>query len=95
MYDQLVSLNPSPVIDLNRAVAVAKVHGAAAALDAIEPLRQSPWLTEYYLLFAVRGPLLLELDRREEAAASYRKALECPCSEPERRFLKRKLDECK
>ena len=94
MYDQLVGLNPSPVVELNRAVAVAKVHGAAAALEAIEPLLRSPWLADYYLLFAVRGHLLLELGRRDEAAVCYRKALECPCSEPERRFLQRKLEDC-
>jgi RNA polymerase sigma-70 factor (ECF subfamily) len=89
LYDQLLAINSSPVVALNRAVAVAKVHGPAAGLAAIEPLQ----LRDYYLLLAVRGHLLLELNRRAEAAACFRAALDCPCSEPERRFLRRKLAE--
>lgn len=76
---------------MNRAVAVAKVHGAAEALAEIEVLRGNPQLRDYYLLLAVRGHLLEELGRREEAAACWRAALECRCPEPERRFLRRKL----
>ena len=94
LYDQLLALNPSPVVALNRAVAVAKVRGPAEALAAIEPLENDPKLRGYYLLLAVRGHLLLELDRRTEAAACFRAALDCPCSEPERRFLRRKLQAC-
>ena len=94
LYDQLLSINPSPIVALNRAVVVAKVHGPAEALAAIEPLGHDPKLRDYYLLPAVRGHLLLELYRHGEAAACFRAALECPCSEPERRFLKRKLDQC-
>ena len=94
LYDHLLSINPSPVVALNRAVAVAKVHGPVEALAAIEPLGDDPKLRDYYLLPAVRGHLLLELGRRGEAAACFRSALEYPCSEPERRFLKRKLDQC-
>ena len=92
LYDQLLAISgASPVVALNRAVAVAKVHGAAEALAEIEPLRDNPQLRDYYLLLAVRGHLLEELGRREEAAACWRAALECRCSEPERRFLRRKL----
>ena len=94
LYDQLLAINPSPVVELNRAVAVAKVHGAAEAMTAIAPLEKDPKLRDYYLLLAVRGHLLLELGRRAEAAGSFRAALECHCSEPERRFLKRKLEDC-
>jgi RNA polymerase sigma-70 factor (ECF subfamily) len=94
LYDQLLSINPSPVVELNRAVAVAKVRGAEAALAAIAPLENDSKLRDYYLRLAVRGHLLLELGRRAEAAASFRAALECHCSEPERRFLKRKLENC-
>ena len=79
------------MVALNRAVAVGKVHGPAEALAAIEPLQADPKLRDYYLLPAVHGHLLLELGRAEEAAASFRAALECSCSEPERRFLRRKL----
>ena len=91
LYDQLLSLNRSPVVALNRAVAVAKVHGPAEGLAALAPLEDDPKLRGYYLLLAVRGHLLLELDRRGEAAVCFRAALDCPCSEPERRFLRRKL----
>jgi len=94
LYDQLVAINASPVVMLNRAVAVAKVRGAAEALESIDPLEKDPKLREYYLRLAVRGHLLLELDRRTEAAACFREALACRCSEPERRFLRRRLGEC-
>jgi RNA polymerase sigma-70 factor (ECF subfamily) len=79
---------------LNRAVALAKVRGPAEALVSIAPLENNPKLHNYYLLLAVRGHLLLELDRRTEASTCFRAALECPCSEPERRFLRRKLEKC-
>lgn len=94
MYDDLFAINPSPVVALNRAVAVARVRGAAEALAAIEPLADDPSLQGYYLLLAVRGHLLLELARVGEAAECFRAALECKCSEPERRFLRRKLEAC-
>jgi RNA polymerase sigma-70 factor, ECF subfamily len=92
LYDQLLAISAaSPVVALNRAVAVAKVHGAAEALAEIDALGGNPQLRDYYLLLAVRGHLLEELGRREEATACWRAALECRCSEPERRFLRRKL----
>ncbi len=94
MYDELAELNPSPVVRLNRAVALAKVHGAAAGLAELDTLRGDPRLASYYLYVAVRGHLLLDLGHRDEAAASYRAALELPCSAPERRFLQRKLESC-
>ena len=95
LYDQLLAISgASPVVALNRAVAVAKVHGAAEGLAAIADLSGNPQLRDYYLLLAVRGHLLLELERREEAAECLRAALECRCSEPERRFLRRKLEQC-
>lgn len=94
LHDQLLALNPSPVVALNRAVAVAKVRGAVEALAALEPLKNDPKLRDYYLLLAVRGHLLLEVGRNAEAAVCFRAALECPCSEPERRFLRRKLAGC-
>lgn len=79
---------------LNRAVAVARVRGALEALPAVEALAADPKLQGYYLLLAVRGHLLLELGRPADAAAAFHAALECPCSEPERRFLRRRLSEC-
>jgi RNA polymerase sigma-70 factor, ECF subfamily len=94
LYDQLLSINRSPVVALNRAVALAKVRGPAEALAAIAPLERDPKLRSYHLLLAVRGQLLLDLGRRAEAAAAFRAALHCGCSEPERRFLNRKLAAC-
>jgi RNA polymerase sigma-70 factor (ECF subfamily) len=93
-YDRLLAINPSPVVALNRAVAVSKVRGPEEALAVVEPLAGNRKLHDYYLLLAVRGHLLLELGRREEAAASFREALARRCSVPERRFLNRKLAEC-
>ncbi len=94
LYDQLFTINPSAVVALNRAVAVAKVHGPAEGLATIAPLENDPKLQHYYLLLAVRGHLLLELGQRPQAAACFQAALDCPCSEPERRFLRRKLEAC-
>ena len=94
LYDQLLAINPSPVVALNRAVAVAKVRGPAEALHVIDPLEGNSKLRNYYLRLAVRGHLLHELGRSEEAGACFRAALEYPCTEPERRFLRRKLAEC-
>jgi RNA polymerase sigma-70 factor, ECF subfamily len=93
-YDQLLAINPSPVVALNRAVAVAKVHGAEKALAEVDRLEQERKLRDYYLLLAVRGHLLLELGRAAEASANFEAALKLPCSEPERRFLRRKLEAC-
>jgi RNA polymerase sigma-70 factor (ECF subfamily) len=93
LYDQLLAINRSPVVALNRAVAVAKVHGPGQALAEIESLDSNQKLGDYHLSLAVRGHLLQEVGRPGEAAACFRSALECPCSEPERRFLRRKLGE--
>jgi RNA polymerase sigma-70 factor (ECF subfamily) len=94
LYDQLLEINASPVVALNRAVAVAKVRGAEEALASIAPLENDSKLRDYYLRLAVRAHLLMELERRTEAAVSFREALGCACSEPERRFLRRRLAEC-
>ena len=92
LYDDLVRLNPSPVIRLNRAVALSRVAGPAAALAELEPLADDPALANYYLLPSVTARLLAELGDHERAIVNYQKALDLPCSEPERRFLQRRLD---
>jgi RNA polymerase sigma-70 factor (ECF subfamily) len=92
LYDQLVELAPSPVVALNRAVALAMVQGPEAGLRALEPLSQEPSLESYYLLPAARADLLRQLGRLEEAAGCYRAALAVTCTEPERRFLMRRLE---
>jgi RNA polymerase sigma-70 factor (ECF subfamily) len=95
LYDQLFEINPSPIVALNRVVALAKVRGPEEALAALVPLEHDRKLRRYYLLLAVRGQLLLEVGRVDEAAKAFRAALACECSEPERRFLQRKLEGCR
>jgi RNA polymerase sigma-70 factor, ECF subfamily len=92
LYDQLLAINPSPVVALNRAVALAKYQGAEAGIRALEEISEHPALSHYYLLPATLGELWTELGEREKAAAHYRKALDLPCSEPERRFLNKRLE---
>ena len=92
LYDQLVAIDPSPVVALNRAVALAKVRGAGEGLAAVERLGRDPKLRHYHLLMAARGQLLAELGRASEAARSFEEALGCAgVSEPERRFLRKRL----
>lgn len=92
-YDRLVALAPSPVVLLNRAVAVGRVHGPQAALDSLRPLEQDRTLAGYYLLPAVQGHFWLQLGERIRASACFTDALARPCSAPERRFLARRLAE--
>ena len=94
LYDQLLEISGSPIVALNRAVVVGKVHGPGEALSVVDSLAVDPKLRQYYLFLAVRGHLLLQLNRRVEAADCFGRALQGRCSEPERRFLRRKLDEC-
>jgi RNA polymerase sigma-70 factor (ECF subfamily) len=93
-YDWLMRIAPSPVVALNRAVALARVAGWAAALIAVDGLRGEPALRGYYLLPATRADLLMRLGRPSEAAACYRGALALARCEPERRFLQRRLAAC-
>jgi RNA polymerase sigma-70 factor, ECF subfamily len=93
LYGELSELVPSPVVALNRAVAVAMARGPKAGLDLVDELAAGGVLTAYYLLPATRADLLRRLDRRAEAAASYREALSLVATEPERRFLQRRLTE--
>jgi RNA polymerase sigma-70 factor (ECF subfamily) len=85
LYDQLIALDPSPVVALNRVVALAEVEGPDAGLDAIAGLS----LDRYYLLHAVRADLYRRLERPEEAAAAYDAALERTANESERAYLRR------
>lgn len=94
LYDQLLAIRPSPVVELNRAVALSKLRGPEEGLAAIAPLENDPSLKSYYLLLAVRGHFLHALGRMPEAAHCFHQALTLPCSEPERRFLRRMLQKC-
>ncbi len=87
LYDQLLALAPGPVVALNRAVALAEVHGPAAGLAAVEELE----LDNYYLFHAVRADFLVRLRRLPEATNGYRRALELAGSAADRRFLAEKL----
>jgi RNA polymerase sigma-70 factor (ECF subfamily) len=93
LYGQLARLTPSAVVELNRAVAVAMADGPAAGLRLVEALEASGELAGYHRLPATRADLLRRLGRHPEAAASYREALRLARSEPERRYLTRRLRE--
>jgi RNA polymerase sigma-70 factor (ECF subfamily) len=93
LYGRLAEVAPSPVVELNRAVAVAMADGPAAGLELVEALDASGTLAGYHLLPATRADLLRRLDRRTEAAAAYREALELATTDAERRYLTRRLEE--
>jgi RNA polymerase sigma-70 factor (ECF subfamily) len=95
LYDHLLALAPSPVVALNRAIALSMVEGPEAALASLEPLSAEPALRRYYLLPAVRADFLRRLGRTAEATAYYEEALEYACTEPERRFLLGRLEALK
>jgi RNA polymerase sigma-70 factor (ECF subfamily) len=90
LYDALAALEPTPVVLLNRAVAVALAGDLERGLAEIDALES---LDGYHLLHAARADLLRRLDRRDEAARSYRRALELTANEPETRYLERRLAE--
>jgi RNA polymerase sigma-70 factor, ECF subfamily len=91
LYARLHALQPSPVIALNAAVAVAMAEGPERGLELVAPLHAD--LDAYHLLHSARADLLRRLDRPDEAADAYRRALQLAPSEPERRFLQRRLIE--
>jgi RNA polymerase sigma-70 factor (ECF subfamily) len=93
LYGRLSQLIASPVVALNRAVAVAMADGPAAGLRLVEQLEADGTLDGYYLLHATRADLLRRLGRDTEAAAAYRRALELAGTDAERRYLARRLAE--
>jgi RNA polymerase sigma-70 factor (ECF subfamily) len=92
-YNLLERLTGSPIVSLNRAVAVAMSDGLQPALALIDSLAQSGDLDEYHLLHAARADLLRRMGSMTEAAKSYQRALEFVTNESERRFLERRLKE--
>jgi RNA polymerase sigma-70 factor (ECF subfamily) len=88
LYDQLMAITPTPVVALNRAVAVAEVAGPAAALELVDSLT----LDRYHLYHSVRANLLRRLDRTAEATAAYEKALDLATNDAERDLLRRLLN---
>ncbi len=94
LYDRLVEMDGSPVVALNRAVALAEVRGPQAGLDALQAIPGRQALDSYYLLPAVFGELELRLGRRAEASAQFRRALELVDTPSERDFLQKQLFRC-
>jgi RNA polymerase sigma-70 factor (ECF subfamily) len=93
LYDRLAERTPSPVVELNRAVAIAMVSGPAAGLAIVESIAAAKTLPGYHLLPATRADLLRRLHRLDEAAVHYREALRLATHDAERRFLARRLAE--
>jgi RNA polymerase sigma-70 factor (ECF subfamily) len=93
LYDMLLETGPSPVVELNRAIAVAMRDGPSAGLALIDALLDRGELADYHPAHAVRADLNRRLGRVDQAAASYRRALTLARQEPERRFLERRLAE--
>jgi RNA polymerase sigma factor (sigma-70 family) len=87
LYDGLAALTPSPIVELNRAVAVGMAYGPAAGLEIVDGLADDEALAGYHLLPAVRADLLAKLDRQEEAAEAFARAASMTRNGPERRLL--------
>ena len=93
LYDELLRLAPSPVIELNRAVALAMRDGEQAGLVEIDRLLAAGELDDYHLVHAARADLLRRLGRRDQAIAAYRQALALAQQGPDRQFLQKRLEE--
>lgn len=93
LYDLLHQVQPSPVVQLNRAVAVAMAHGPEQGLALVNDLARAGQLEGSHLLHAARADLLRRMGRRGEAASAYTRALELASNDAERRFLARRLAE--
>jgi len=94
LYEELARLTPSPVIELNRAVAVSMAHGPAAGLNLVDALVHEPSLANYHLLPSVRGDLLKKLGRFDEARAEFENAASLAKNEREKRLLKVRAEQC-
>ena len=93
LYDQLLRLDDSPVVALNRAVAVANVHGPQAGIEAVEAIHNKNQLSSYYLLYAVLGEFEKQLNQFQAAADNFRKALELTELTSEKTFLAKRLED--
>lgn len=94
-YDLLLQVNPSPVIELNRAVAIAMRDGPVAGLALIEEILSKGELAQYHLAHSAKADMYRRIGRKSEARASYEKALSLTQQEPERRFYEKRLSELK
>jgi RNA polymerase sigma-70 factor (ECF subfamily) len=95
LYDRLLQIQPSPVVELNRAVAIAMCEGPEQGLALINDLLAREHLSHYHLAHSARADLCRRLGRIPEARASYEKALALASQEPERRFLARRIEQLK
>jgi RNA polymerase sigma factor (sigma-70 family) len=91
LYDLLIEMDDSPVVALNRAVAVAKVHGPRAGIEAVEAIRNRKQLKSYYLLYTVLGEFEALLSNRQAAINHFRKSLELATIKSEKKFLAKRL----
>jgi RNA polymerase sigma factor (sigma-70 family) len=91
LYEGLIRVDDSPVVALNRAVAVANVRGVGAGIEALAAIRNRAKLDSYYLLYAVMGEFEAQLNHRDKAADYFRRALELADTKSERKFLAKKL----
>jgi RNA polymerase sigma factor (sigma-70 family) len=91
LYDRLVALDGSPVVALNRAVALGKIHGPQAGIAAVAAIRRSRKLKSYYLLYAVLGEFESQLDHKQAAAEHFRRSFELAETKSERAFLLKQL----
>ncbi len=94
LYDGLAQLMPSPVVELNRAVAIGMAYGPAAALDGVDAISEEPALREYHLLATVRGDLLERLGRRAEASREFQRAAAMTGNARERAVLLKRMAAC-
>jgi RNA polymerase sigma-70 factor (ECF subfamily) len=93
LYDRLIEMDDSPVVALNRAVAVANVHGAKAGIEAVEAIQNREQLNSYYLLYVVLGEFEAHLSNRQAAINYFRKSLELATIQSEQMFLSKKLQD--
>jgi RNA polymerase sigma-70 factor (ECF subfamily) len=93
LYDRLIEMDASPVVALNRAVAVANVHGPRAGIEAVKAIQNREQLQAYYLLYAVLGEFEAQLDHRQVAIQHVRKALELATMKSEQMFLLKQLQD--
>jgi predicted RNA polymerase sigma factor len=94
LYDALAQLMPSPIVELNRAVAIAMAFGPAAGLELIDTLVSEPSLKSYHLLPSVRGDFLFKLGRFAEAQAEFQRAASLTRNAREREFLLSRARAC-
>jgi predicted RNA polymerase sigma factor len=91
LYDLLIGMDDSPVVALNRAVAVSNIHGPKAGIEALEAIRNREQLNSYYLLYAVLGEFEVLLNNPKAAVAYFRKSLELATIKSEKKFLSKRL----